>query len=464
MKIKNLGPIKEANIDLSRMLVFVGDNGLGKTLVAYSIFALRNWLERDFQPQLVTESQIRDMILEHKVLNLPTKATIERVIQEIKTAFNGLNQASQPNYFQDFFRDDAVYQVGRTRIEIDDDDIRSFLLPSDERQGWLYRWTFNLQKHPLTEEGPENRILTMSTAEMSTSHYTFRQDNGGETPAVDLAQQVPTDMTQAIYYVSRNICNNLFDFSATNTYLPAERIGINVFRTKLNTQIVDDNFASPVSAVDAAPIRRGIAGERYPYPIESYLKFLNNSLGGLTQPYNSQLVAKIPAPIEQLIPGAFRYDDKLDQIKYHIGDQDVGFNLVSSSLKSLFGVDLFLRQPSLKNWLFIDEPEMNLHPIRQRLIADILYELLLAGTRLVISTHSDYFIKELVNRNLKQRLEDRPQPGLRIYEFKANQVVDLGVGSENTDFTNFDQTTDQINDDYYQLLDQLAEKEDHLDE
>jgi len=45
--------------------------------------------------------------------------------------------------------------------------------------------------------------------------------------------------------------------------------------------------------------------------------------------------------------------------------------------------------------LMIDEPELNLHPINQRRFARVIAQLINAGIKFFITTHSDYIIKEL---------------------------------------------------------------------
>ncbi len=47
--------------------------------------------------------------------------------------------------------------------------------------------------------------------------------------------------------------------------------------------------------------------------------------------------------------------------------------------------------------LIIDEPELNLHPDSQIILTRIFAQLLNRGFRLLISTHSDYIIRELNN-------------------------------------------------------------------
>jgi predicted ATPase len=47
--------------------------------------------------------------------------------------------------------------------------------------------------------------------------------------------------------------------------------------------------------------------------------------------------------------------------------------------------------------LIIDEPELNLHPANQRKLAKLFSRLIKCGIKLLMTTHSDYLIKELNN-------------------------------------------------------------------
>ena len=50
-----------------------------------------------------------------------------------------------------------------------------------------------------------------------------------------------------------------------------------------------------------------------------------------------------------------------------------------------------------KDYLIIDEPELNLHPENQVKIAKLLVRLVNSGVKVIISTHSDYITKEFNN-------------------------------------------------------------------
>jgi predicted ATPase len=59
---------------------------------------------------------------------------------------------------------------------------------------------------------------------------------------------------------------------------------------------------------------------------------------------------------------------------------------------------LFLRHHAQKDQLLvIDEPELNLHPDNQRRVARVLARLARGGVKALISTRSDYVIREINN-------------------------------------------------------------------
>jgi hypothetical protein len=69
-----------------------------------------------------------------------------------------------------------------------------------------------------------------------------------------------------------------------------------------------------------------------------------------------------------------------------------------SMIKSLGSLVVHLRyHASSDQRLFIDEPELNLHPDSQRRIARVLAKAVNRGLKILISTHSDYIIRELNN-------------------------------------------------------------------
>jgi predicted ATPase len=99
-----------------------------------------------------------------------------------------------------------------------------------------------------------------------------------------------------------------------------------------------------------------------------------------------------------IVKGKFNIE-KNGNIRF-VMDEDLklDFHLSSSTAKSLFGLDYLLRNKLKKGCiLIIDEPEQNLHPDNQRYIARLLCKLANAGVNVIISTHSDYIVREINN-------------------------------------------------------------------
>ena len=101
---------------------------------------------------------------------------------------------------------------------------------------------------------------------------------------------------------------------------------------------------------------------------------------------------------KQLIDGTYNVERNHGTIQfkpYNSSSQSMGLHMTSSTVKSLFGLWFYLEnQAQPGDLLMIDEPELNIHPENQRHIARLLARLVNAGLRVVISTHSDYIVRE----------------------------------------------------------------------
>ena len=114
--------------------------------------------------------------------------------------------------------------------------------------------------------------------------------------------------------------------------------------------------------------------------------------------------------------------------------------------------------------MFFDEPEMNLHPEKQKTVANLTYNLMKKGIRLVVSTHSDYYVKQLINCVLKDKLNGQENNEINVYEFKDGTATKLNnIFDIDEPVNNFDNTTRKINNEYYDIIDKL-ETEDESNE
>lgn len=112
-------------------------------------------------------------------------------------------------------------------------------------------------------------------------------------------------------------------------------------------------------------------------------------------------------------------------IQFHIKDgQKLDFHLSSSTAKSLFGLDYLLKNELGEgSVLIVDEPEQNLHPDNQRYIARLLCKLANAGVNVIISTHSDYIIRELNNLILLSNRFKGYKKLMKTYGYEESELL-----------------------------------------
>ena len=100
----------------------------------------------------------------------------------------------------------------------------------------------------------------------------------------------------------------------------------------------------------------------------------------------------------------------------------MGLHLTSSTVKSLFGLWFYLEHQAHKgSILMIDEPELNIHPENQRKIARLFARLVNKGLNIVISTHSDYIVREI--NSLIMLSQDANEHLRKQYKYKPEEIL-----------------------------------------
>ncbi|KAA6319420.1 hypothetical protein EZS27_030680 [termite gut metagenome] len=168
--------------------------------------------------------------------------------------------------------------------------------------------------------------------------------------------------------------------------LPVERNSIYTFSKELSLSRLQNNYD--------LEMKRKI---RYPMPIVDSLVGAEDL--AFTQKKKSPYFALAEEIERKIVHGNVSISD-LGEILFqpqHM-DETLPFLLSASLIKTLSGLIIYLKhEADISHLLIIDEPELNLHPDNQILLAHIFAKMLNAGIRLLISTHSDYIVRELNN-------------------------------------------------------------------
>jgi len=301
----------------------------------------------------------------------------------------------------------------------------------------------------------------------TTLSLTLRQAN---IPAEILTTVISSHLAQLIF---SNISHRYF-------LLPAERASLNLFfkelssvRNRLLHQVQKDN-------INPMEVLQDVTKSRYAEPISDYLEFLNNL--DVSKKHKSEFYANAQEIQKKILNGKYEVDHEgaIYFLPDRRGSKKIPLHFTSSTVKSFFALVFYLNHLAQKgDCLMIDEPELNLHPDNQRLSARILAQLVNAGLKVIVSTHSSYFVRELNNLillnkkfsksvSLKKKYGYAPNDALDIrkvsaYQFDHNQMIpiklipDEGILAETFDnaIRSLNQSSHEI---YYTIQEELEEQ------
>ena len=185
--------------------------------------------------------------------------------------------------------------------------------------------------------------------------------------------------------------------------MPAERTGLHLIFRELSRRRTSLLHRVAREGADVETLLRDVRRSRYAEPIANFIDWLNDlpeiqeASSTHFRPYAQEVEGKLAG-------GVYRVDNRTGTVSFRPsrGWQHetrphlVGLHTTSSSVKSLFALWFYLQhQASVGDILLIDEPELNLHPVNQINIARLLAKLVNTGINVVISTHSDYIVREI---------------------------------------------------------------------
>ncbi len=211
-----------------------------------------------------------------------------------------------------------------------------------------------------------------------------------------------------------------------NVFLvPAERNGLQLMRRELDARrphVVEEQAASYEPPGDNIRLRCAA-------PVADYLDWLNQlpETRSCAADDFHRLAGKVK---KELVRGAYQVDKSTGGITFNPYRAKRGgeathplvLHAAPGAVKSLFGLWFYLeRQARPGDLLMIDEPELNIHPENQLKMTRLFARLVNAGVNLVISTHSDYFVREF--NNLLMLNEDKEGDLKKEYGYADEEVL-----------------------------------------
>lgn len=463
-RFRKIGPIRDAELELGDLTIIVGRNNTGKTYLAYSLYGfLQSWpgwpdlgsflLDDDWngaeagkrldRRALRTMAQALDARGEaRRTVNRETLARERKaVLEALGESFSRLRLASVFSSPVDQFEEARLDALSEEQFPV---DLAPRTVSFDRRSRWEFAY-----------DGSEVVLRSLPTGGAGRSSM----------------RMFPHLYTQLL----------LADLPSPFV-LSAERFGISLFFKELDftkNQLVDllQKLRDTKDAARFSPyVFIDKTTSRYALPIKDNIDY-TRGLPDLRNERSEIYTDKLFDAIKNMVDGYYRASD--DEIRFISKRRkearfEIPLHRASSSVRGLSDLYFFLRHLARKNQLLIvDEPESHLDTRNQVELARLLGRIVHSGLKVLVTTHSDYLVKEMNNLIMRAGLNDgnptdertgSADVGLdanriRAYVAENGSLTACNVDRYGMEMPVFDTTIDDINRSSRELAAKVGERE-----
>ena len=439
-QFEHVGPVEDAELELGNLTVIAGRNNTGKTYLVYTVYGFLKHFQgnarrhMDKQPEYSRwiDAFARDYRTKGQTKCPIDQGTIATHRRELISQYSKFfSEALLPDVFSspksDFETSSVAVRLCDHAPDMD---------PSIERD--------NLLQY-------DGKHLIIASEELLWKKY----------PRSHLTDQ----------YIRFLVPELLADISI----ISAERFGISLFYKELDfaknqlVQLLQDLRRKEFSSEDILHLVSDHVSSHYALPIKDNIHF-TRSIAQFRRQKGDLFQEILFKKIEEMMDGTYTAsDDEIRFLSRQVPESqsrdrafDIPLHRASSSARGLADLYFLLKHRARPNqMLLIDEPESHLDTENQVLLARVLACFVRAGIRVLITTHSDYILKEInnlimlsgdfedkevVQKELGYSSDDALDPELiRAYVADGGEVSRCKIDSYGIDVPTFDRVIDQIN-------------------
>lgn len=398
IKVENLGVIKEGEIELDKdLIIFTGKNNQGKSYMAYLVygyFALRsNKSDNLLYKNSWTEFGKQIGFLKSKFTDNGLYVNFDEIHDDLWKL--------QTEFYETYMNKNLPEILAHQQIKakfFDD-------LSTNIEKTYLEKVEKKLKINDKIFEG----IQTINSLSITSDKYDVSDNEEIENLALKM----------------------LCLYSLHNTYFfPAERTAINMFYQDIIRQRASESEELTIKLQSAsaneivkAMQKEGKLQPRSPMAVNDYIHFANNFRNIINN--KPTTFADLATELENLLIGKVSVSDFGDlQFSPKKAKSSLPLHLASSLVKSLAGLVIYLRFLANEgDVIIIDEPEINLHPENQILVARFFAKLVNRKINVILSTHSDYIIQELSNLIVLANDFKGKDKLLKKYHYQTTEIL-----------------------------------------
>ena len=390
VEIKNLGPLKDASFEVGGLTIICGENNTGKTTAAHLLFDFLNQLPRICELP-VNPRHVEELVAKHHA-TIDLAEYRNAAIQAVSVAAGKMSKTNKASKWK--------FNVS---CEPQDFDIERYIKIGF--RSFTYRYAVEATK----DEGGTTLVLNVCNESPKAQKQVF---------SAEYAKMALSQILHDCFWEETGGLNPFI--------ISAERTGIAVFQPEINIANgrVVASMKSPEKAV-ANGFWDKFAG--HAESITHNLEFINR-LSVDANSFSVFFTSAMDQALTGIIGGSYQFSkDGVASFSPQDAKKRIDIEKWSSSVRGLLFLRYYLRKEARKNQLLIiDEPELNLHPKNQRKIARLLALLVNAGLKVMITTHSDYIVKEFNTLlMLGDKENERAQALMAKYGYTQEEVLDI---------------------------------------
>lgn len=395
--LRNVGPIREAHLELARLTIVCGPNNVGKTYLTNGI--------SDFYRRVSKTCRIKvseQFLPDSDVVSVDLSHYVHSVVDEVR------------QYARKYTASSPLLRGGSLEIELDPAELPiDYPVPQTT-------WSMRIGGGAKFEVLKKGYVLTIK-----------RRADVKEGDLPDEKDKVAQWQAALNVIVNANFFKQTYNGGVFSDVFPvtSERMGIVYFRDALDMAARTWRRGESDEKVEVSNEKMAQNNDLFPANVKSMLDFIS-WLGQRERLHVSTpnaIDAVLQESLIELSGGGFSVED--GRILYAPSDRpELKLNVqeISSSARSLFFLDEYIRSAAEKgDLLVIDEPEMNLHPSKVRKLARFVAKAVNAGLKAFITTHSDYFIRELNTLIMLRDDDARMKEVSRKYGYESSELLSV---------------------------------------
>lgn len=417
--VEDFGKIKHAELEMKPMMMFIGDNNSGKSYLMSLLWGL------------LSDNSEMLAHLTDEVKNSKLYEECERYVRELISGGEGIRSLSQ-EWFERFWR------LLNCCIEQNKDQFVSDIFNKDMYIGKLelaIEGLVDFRIETRTEYGDEKR-WGKEDVEHEHKRIIYIWINSGMGIGTRIVDDFMTQTGQYVEFILRIFLRQYLNegkrWYMTRqdriVFLPSSRTGFVLSKNLLINNIYEKSFNRFSNVIQED--KREEQNSYFTKPVISFLKLLNNigdSESGILKlkqlaDFIEQTILHGQVEIQNAMSKSFVY-------KPETLDEPIQMYLASAIVTEITPLYLLCKYRYGMSQMFIEEPEMCMHPKLQVMVARVLARLCNMGIPVTMTTHSDIIIQH-INNMLRVKNSGKRQELMAKYKIEEQDLLgteDVGV-------------------------------------